>query len=69
MILLIVISYGLLAVYEFVPLYKQKLWKEFLANSVLWTLSFTCAILLSFDIEIPSPSPFIKSVIDSILGV
>lgn len=69
MILLVVISYTLLAAYEFIPLYKQKLWKDFWSNTVLWTLSFITAILLNFDIKIPSPSPFIKSVIDSILGV
>ncbi|NLK86936.1 MAG: hypothetical protein GX279_05540 [Clostridiaceae bacterium] len=69
MILLVIFSYALLAVYEFVPLYKQKLWKDFWSNTVLWALSFTSAILLCFDIKIPSPSPFIKSVIDSIMGV
>jgi hypothetical protein len=68
MILLIVAVYALLAVYEFIPLYKQKLWKDFWSNAVLWTLSFTAAILLSLNIKIPSPSPFIKNMIGSIMG-
>ncbi len=69
MILLVVASYALLAVYEFIPLYKQKLWKDFWSNTVLWTLSFIFAILLSLGIRVPSPAPYIKKAIESIMGV
>jgi hypothetical protein len=68
MIVLAVISYALLAVYEFVPLYRQKLWKDMCLNIVLWAFSFTFAVLLSFDVKLPSPSPYIRGVITSIFG-
>ncbi len=67
--MLVIISYAVLAVYEFVPLYKQKLWKDFWTNAVLWTLSFSVAILLSMGVEIPSPAKPIQRAIESFIGV
>jgi hypothetical protein len=69
MIILVIISYVLLAVYEFIPLYKQKLWKDFWTNAALWTLSFSIAAMISLGIDIPSPAKPIKKVIESIIGV
>ncbi len=68
MIILAVICYALLAIYEFVPLYKQKLWKDFSLNIVLWILSFTMAVLLCFNVRIPSPAPLIRDTVTSIFG-
>lgn len=68
MILLVVIIYLVLAIYEFIPLYKQKLWKDFWINAVLFTLSFTMIILISLDVKIPSPEKPIREFITSIFG-
>jgi len=61
--------YALLAVYEFVPLYKEKLWSDLILNAVLWVLSFTIAILLSFNVSLTGPQDFIKEIISFILKV
>jgi hypothetical protein len=66
MILLVIVSYALLAVYEFIPLFKQKLWRDFWTNTVLWTLSFSVAVLLSLGVEIPSPAPHIKRAVEQL---
>lgn len=68
MILLVLISYGLLAVYEFLPLYKQKLWKDFWVNAVIYLLSLTIAVLMSLGIKIPSPEAPIREAITSMFG-
>jgi hypothetical protein len=68
MIVLVVICYLLLAVFEFVPLYKQKLWPDLCVNTALWTLSFIVAGLISLDINIPSPASSIREVITSLFG-
>lgn len=68
MIGLVIIIYFVLAIYEFVPMYKQKLWKEFWINAVLFTTSFTMIILISLNIKIPSPEKPIREFITSIFG-
>ena len=60
--------YILLAVYEFVPLYKQKLWRDFWVNGVLYIASFAFAMMLCFKVDIPSPSYAVQNVVQSILG-
>jgi hypothetical protein len=49
-------------------MYKQKLWKEFWINAVLFTTSFTMIILISLNIKIPSPEKPIREFITSIFG-
>ena len=68
MLVLVVIGYSFLAIYEFIPLYKQKLWQEFWINAVLGIFSFTIAILLCLNVEIPSPEKPIRELITSIFG-
>lgn len=68
MIVLVVIIYALLAVYESIPLYKQKLWKELWINAALMGASFTVAVLLSLNVKIPSPERPIREFITSIFG-
>lgn len=67
-ILLVIIVYIFLVVYEFVPLYKQKLWRDFWTNALLVIFSFTIAILLCMDVVIPSPVKPIRDLIISIFG-
>ena len=68
MFALAVIGYSFLAIYEFIPLYKQKLWHDFLLNVILGFFSFTIAILLCLNIKIPSPVKPIRDFIISIFG-
>lgn len=60
--------YAGLAIYEFVPLYKEKRWGDFAANAVLWTISLTIVMLLCFNVDLPSPQIPIQKLISSILG-
>lgn len=68
MAFLVVIAYAILSIYEFLPLYKQKLWRDFWTNAVLTLLSFTIAVLLSLGVKIPSPEAPIREFITSIFG-
>lgn len=68
MIILAVIGYVLLAIYEFIPLYKQKLWNDFWVNAIIGFFSFMVAVLLCLDVKIPSPVRPIRELITSIFG-
>lgn len=68
MFILVITVYALLVIYEFVPLYKQKLWRDFAVNTVLGLLTFTTAMLLSFKVKIPSPATPLQNLITSIFG-
>lgn len=68
MFILVIIGYSLLAIYEFIPLYKQKLWRDFGVNTAIGIFSFTIALLLSLDVRIPSPAQPIAELIISIFG-
>jgi hypothetical protein len=68
MLVLVLIGYALLVIYDFVPLYKQKLWRDFYVNAALGTLSFATAVLLSLGVEIPSPAVPIKGVVTTLFG-
>jgi hypothetical protein len=68
MFILVILAYALLAIYEFVPLYKQKLWRDFGVNAALGIFSLAVALLLSFDVKIPSPEQPIREFITSIFG-
>jgi len=68
MFILVIIGYTFWAFYEFIPLYKQKLWHDFWTNAVLGIISFMIAILLSLNVDLPSPEKPIRELIISILG-
>ena len=68
MFVLAIIGYAFLAIYEFIPLYKQKLWHDFWANTVLGIFSFTIIMLLCLGVKIPSPVEPIRDLITSIFG-
>jgi hypothetical protein len=68
MFILVIIAYALLALFEFIPLYKQKLWRDFWVNAALSLFSFVVVLLLSFDVKIPSPAGPIREFITSIFG-
>ena len=68
MFLLVLVAYAILGIYEFVPLYKQKLWKDFFVNMGFGIISLCLGLLLSLDIVIPSPAYPIRDFIISIFG-
>jgi hypothetical protein len=68
MYVLAIIGYTFWAIYEFIPLYKQKLWHDFWANAVLVAFSFSIVMLLCFNVEIPSPEKPIRELIISMFG-
>lgn len=67
MFFVVLIGYVLLGIYEFVPLYKENKRKEFFVNLFLGVISFVLAVLLSFRVDIPSPTKPIEKLISNIL--
>jgi len=65
---LAIIAYSLLAIFDLKPLYKQKLWHDFWANTVIGTFSFAIIVLLCLNVKIPSPEQPIRELITSIFG-
>jgi hypothetical protein len=62
------IVYSVLLIYELIPLYKQKLWRDFWVNAVLWFCSLTFAVILTFGGEVPNPAIQIQKLIQSLFG-
>lgn len=68
MLILVIIAYIFLSIYELIPLYKQRLRNDFFVNLILEIISFTFVILLCFKVVIPSPEKPIRELITSIFG-
>ncbi|MGE5678533.1 MAG: hypothetical protein ACM3ZR_10815 [Pseudomonadota bacterium] len=68
MLALVIIGYVLLVAFDYIPLYRQKLWRDFWANTVIGIFSFAIAVLLSLDVKIPSPVKPIQEFITTIFG-
>jgi hypothetical protein len=66
--LLVIACYSILGVYDLVPLYKQKQWRDFWLNVIFTALSFAAALLLCLGGKIPSPEQPIRALITSIFG-
>lgn len=64
-----IVGYALLGIYEFIPLYKERKWKEFKVNLVLGIVSFIVATLLSLDVKIPSPVKLIEKLLPGFMGM
>lgn len=68
MIIYIIIGYAFLVIFTFIPLYKKKLWSDFWVNTILGVLSLIMAVLISFNVNIPSPAKPLEHFITLILG-
>jgi len=66
MIILVIVFYGILIIYEFVPLFREKKWKDFIINAILSFFSLTVAILLCLDVKMPSTQPLIQKLVSSL---
>jgi hypothetical protein len=65
---LVIAGYSIWAVYELIPLYKQKFWHDFWVDIFLGILSLSVALLLCFDVKLPSPEKPVREFITSIFG-
>ncbi|WP_024832526.1 hypothetical protein [Ruminiclostridium josui] len=68
MIVFIIAGYTFLIIFNCFPLYKKKLWPDYLINGILGALSLTLAVLLSLNVKIPTPLRPIEHLITLILG-
>jgi len=68
MFVIVFVGYALLGIYEFVPLYKEKMWKEFYVNLGLTLISFTVAFLISINVKIQSPARLFEAIIYTLSG-
>lgn len=68
MFVVVILIYALLGIYEFVPLYREKRWREFYVNLGLGVISFILAFLISIDVKIPSPLKPIEPIIYYLTG-
>lgn len=68
LLILVILGYAVLVIFEFVPLYKENKWIDFWVNAILFGVSFTIAILLSMDIKLPSPETPIRQLISALFG-
>lgn len=68
MFILVIIIYIVLLTLELIPLYKNKIWKDFYLNLSLGFFSFIIALLISLHVNIPSPAKAIEKVILSLFG-
>jgi len=67
-IVLVVFFYSLLVLFEYIPLYKQKIIRDFKVNVIFGIISVTIAVLLSLGIKIPSPAKPLKDLVELLLG-
>ena len=68
MFVFILLGYIFLAGYQLIPLYKQKVWRDFWVASVLEFLGLVIASMISFGVDIPSPEEPIRMIINSMFG-
>lgn len=68
MVIIVIMAYMLSAVFEFMPLYKEKQLPDLWVNGAVFVISFGVAVLLSIGVDIPSPAAPIKEVITSMFG-
>lgn len=68
MCIVVIAGYVIWAVYELVPLYKQEYWHDFWTNIILGSFTLTIALLLCFNVDIPTPEQPIRQFLTLVLG-
>jgi hypothetical protein len=63
MFILVILAYIAIIFFDLIGLYKKNIKKDFYIASIICLISFAFALLLSFDIKIPSPSKPIENFI------
>jgi hypothetical protein len=67
MIILVVVFYIAIVFFDQISLLKQGLKKDFYVSSALCVLSFTVAVLITFNVDLPSPAKPLEHLIKFIL--
>lgn len=68
MVVLVLVLYMPLLVFDLLPLYKQKLWREFTAAACLSGISLLTAVLLALGVKLPSPALPIQQLVYAVTG-
>lgn len=66
MILLLIMTFVVIALLEVPDLIRQKYWRELTVFSFLFAAGFILALLLSFGVKIPSPAKAIEHLYNTI---
>jgi O-antigen/teichoic acid export membrane protein len=67
MVLLIILFYGIVALFQIPALIKKKHWRELMAFSFFLVLAFVLNLLQALDINIPNPAKGIQYVVEDVL--
>lgn len=68
MVALVILAYAVIIYLDLIPLYRKKHWRDFEVNMALTLFTLGIALLISFDVSIPSPAYPIKNLITLIIG-
>jgi hypothetical protein len=69
MIILVVLVFGVVGILQTLRLIKLKYWRELIAFSLLHIVAFTLSLLYVLGVQIPSPMPIIKYVVQDVLHI
>ena len=67
MIILLIMTFVIIALLEIPELVKKEYWRELVAFSILLVLSFVLSLLLVIGVELPSPSKGIEYIVKDLL--
>jgi hypothetical protein len=69
MIFFVIFVFGAVAVLQIRALVRQKYWRELVAFSLLHAMAFVLSLLYVSGVQIPSPMPFVKYVVEDVLQI
>lgn len=69
MVILVVLVFITVGVLQAASLWKKKYWREFIVFSFLHTVAFILSLLYVLGVQIPSPMPTLKYVVEDVLHI
>jgi hypothetical protein len=69
MIILVGLVFFTIAIFQVRALVKQKYWRELVVFVLLHTVAFTLSMLYVMGVQIPSPMPGLKYVVEDVLHI
>jgi len=63
------IIFILFIIFELIPLYRKKKWKEFWVYTILISFSYIIQLLFDLGVKIPSPAVPIKKLVSFVFGL
>lgn len=67
MIIIIILVYVIIAVFQGFSLIKKGDYRELITFSILWGFSFLLTFIFYLGIDIPSPALFVKYIVEDLL--